>query len=33
MKYDPEAIRKALIMIVEGMERGSNQNDEAVSKE
>ena len=32
MKYDPGAIRSALIMIVEGLERGSNQNDKAVSK-
>ena len=32
MKYDPDAIRSALIMIVEGLEKGSNQNDEAVSK-
>ena len=32
MKYDPDAIQSALIMIVEGLERGSNQNDEAVSK-
>ena len=32
MKYDPDAIRSALIMIVEGLERGSNQNDKAVSK-
>ena len=30
MKYDPEAIRKALIMIAEGLERGWNQNDETV---
>lgn len=33
MEYDPEAIRKALLMIAEGMERGRNQNDEAVQKE
>ena len=33
MKYDPDAIRKALIMIAEGIEKGRNQNDEAVSKE
>lgn len=32
MKYDPEAIRAALIKVAEGLERGSNQNDEAVSK-
>ncbi len=32
MKYDPDAIRSALIMIAEGIERGRNQNDEAVSK-
>ena len=30
MKYDPEVIRKALIMIAEGLERGWNQNDETV---
>ena len=30
MKYDPEAIRKALIMIGEGLERGWNQNDESL---
>ena len=33
MEYDPEAIRKALLTIAEGMERGRNQNDEAVQKE
>lgn len=33
MKYDPDTIRKALLMIAEGIERGRNQNDEAVSKE
>ena len=27
MKYDPDAIRKALLMIAEGIERGRNQND------
>ena len=32
MKYEPAAIRKALMMIAEGIERGRNQNDEAVSK-
>ena len=32
MKYDPDAIRRALIMIAEGIERGSNQNKEAVSE-
>ena len=32
MKYDPDAIRSALIMIAEGIGRGSNQNDEDVSK-
>ena len=30
MKYDPDAIRKALISIAEGLERGRNQNDEAL---
>ncbi len=33
MKFDPDAIRKALLMIAEGIEKGRNQNDEAVSKE
>ena len=33
MKYDPDAIRSALTMIAKGIERGSNQHDEAVSKE
>ena len=33
MKYDPEAIRKALITVAEGLERGWKQNDEAVSEE
>jgi hypothetical protein len=33
MKYDPDAIRRALLMIAEGIERGENQNDETVSKE
>ncbi len=32
MEYDPEAIRKALITIAEGMERGWNQNDETVQE-
>ena len=27
MKYDPDAIRNALIMIAEGIERGRNQNE------
>ena len=30
MKYDPDAIRKALITIAEGLERGENQNDETL---
>ena len=30
MKYDPEAIRKALITIAEGLKRGGKQNDETV---
>ena len=33
MKYDSDAIRSALMMIAEGIERGRNQNDETVSKE
>ena len=33
MKYDPNAIRRALLMIAEGIERGGTRNDEAVSKE
>ena len=33
MKYDPEAIRRALLMVAEGIEKGRNQNDETVSKE
>ncbi len=33
MKYDPDAIRKALLMIAEGIEKGRNQNDETVSEE
>ena len=33
MKYDPDAIRRALLMIAEGIERGRNQNDKAVSEE
>ena len=30
MKYDPDAIQKNLITIAKGLERGWNQNDEAV---
>ncbi len=30
MRYDPEAVRGALIAIAEGMERGWKQNDEAL---
>ena len=30
MKYDPDAIRNALIMVAEGIEGGRNQNDETV---
>ncbi len=30
MKYDPDAIRKALVTIAEGLESGRNQNDEAL---
>ena len=33
MKYNPDAIRRALLMIAGGIERGDNQNDETVSKE
>ncbi len=33
MQYDPDAVRKALIMIVDGIERGRNEYDEAISKE
>ena len=33
MKYDPDAIRRALLMIAEGMGEGRNRNDETVSKE
>ena len=33
MIYDPDTIRRALLMIAEGIERGRKQNDEAVSKE
>ncbi len=33
MKYDPDAIRRALMMIAQGIERGRNQNDKTVSKE
>ncbi len=32
MKYDPEAIRKALLIIGEGLERGRNEHDKAVSE-
>ena len=32
MKYDPDAIRKALMVIAEGIEKGRKQNDEAVSE-
>lgn len=32
MKYDPEAIREALMMIFNGIERGRKQNDKIVSK-
>ena len=30
MKYDPEAVRKALTAVAEGLERGFNTNDETV---
>ena len=30
MKYDPDAVRNALIMIAEGLERGWNQNDKTL---
>ena len=33
MKYDPGAIRRSLMMIAKGIEKGRNQNDETVSKE
>ena len=33
MIYDPDTIRRALLMMAEGIERGRKQNDEAVSKE
>ena len=33
MKYDPDAIRRVLLMIADGIERGSDWNDKAVSKE
>ena len=33
MNYDPDAVRRALLMIAEGIEKGRNQNDEAVSEE
>ena len=32
MKYDPEAIRRALVVIAEGLERGWNENDEALQE-
>ena len=32
MKYDPDAIRRALQMIAEGTGKGRNRNDETVSK-
>ena len=32
IKYDPEAVRKALITIAEGLERGWKQNDETLSE-
>ncbi|MBQ6594160.1 MAG: TetR/AcrR family transcriptional regulator [Clostridia bacterium] len=33
MKYDPEAIRKALIMIAEGIQRGNKDDDEDLQEE
>ncbi len=33
MKYDPDAIRRVLLMIADRIERGSDWNDKAVSKE
>ena len=33
MKYDPDAIRRALLMIAEGTGKGRNGNDQAVSEE
>ena len=33
MTYDPDAIRSALLMIAEGIGRGRNQHDQAVSEE
>ncbi len=33
MQYDTDSIRKALIMVAEGIERGSDGYDEAISKE
>lgn len=33
MKYDPDAIRRVLLTIADGIERGSDRNDKAVSKE
>ena len=33
MKYDPDAIRRALTAIAEGIERGRKENDETVSEE
>ncbi len=32
IKYDPDAIRKALITIAEGLEKGWNQDDETLQK-
>ncbi len=32
MKYDPEAVRKALITIAEGLEKGWDQNDETLQE-
>ena len=33
MKYDPDAIRRALLMIADGIEKGRKRNDKTVSKE
>lgn len=33
MKYDPDAIRRALLMIADGIGKGRNSNDETVSEE
>ena len=33
MKYDPDAIKRALLMIADGIEKGRNRNDQAVSEE